>query len=106
MSPLASLPPLQLHLRRNPQESTPSRVLPVAVRTLQGSRSELTEGFRAVSGNKLPEAKEAFRAVLQSLLFVSVSTDPEANDVRPSFPKYEENYQQIGIAVAGDSHPR
>jgi coatomer subunit alpha len=81
LSPLASMPPLQLHLRRNIQESSPSRVLPVAARTLQSVRAELAEAFRAVSGNRLPEAKEAFRLVLQSLLFVAVSSDSEAKDV-------------------------
>lgn len=81
LSPTASLPPLQLHLRRNPQESSPSRVLPVASRTLPSVRSELSEGFRAVSGNKLPEAQVIFRSVLQALLFVPVSSDSEAKEV-------------------------
>ena len=52
---MASLPPLQLHLRRNPEESAASRVLPVAVRTIASVRAELSKGFRPVSGNKLPD---------------------------------------------------
>jgi coatomer protein complex subunit alpha (xenin) len=40
LSPLASLPPLQLHVRRNTQEASPSKVLPVAVLTVQSSPSE------------------------------------------------------------------
>jgi coatomer protein complex subunit alpha (xenin) len=78
LSPTASLPPLQLHIRRNPGESAPSRVLPVAARSLQSVKSELSEGYRFVSGNKLPEAQAAFRAVLQTLLLVVVSSDDEA----------------------------
>ena len=81
LSPMASLPPLQLHLRRNPEESSPSRVLPVAVRNLASIRAELSEGFRAVSGNKLPEAQVVFRSVLHSLLLVPVSSDAEAKEV-------------------------
>ncbi|CAL1699545.1 unnamed protein product [Somion occarium] len=82
LSPVASLPPLQLHLRRNPEESAPSRILPVTPRTLQSVRSELSEGFRAVSGNKLPEAQVIFRSVLQVLLLVPVSSDSEAKEWR------------------------
>ena len=81
LSPLASLPPLQLHLRRNPEESSSSRVLPVAVRTLASARAELSEGFRAVSGNKLPDAQTVFRSVLRSLLLVPISSDSEAKEV-------------------------
>ena len=81
LSPLASLPPLQLHIRRDPAESSLSRVLPVAVQTLRQIRAELSEGFRAVSGAKLPEAQAIFRSVLQSLLLVAVSSDEEAKEV-------------------------
>lgn len=83
MSPLASLPPLQLHLRRDPTESSLSRVLPTAVQNLRQIRAELSDGLRAVSGAKLPEAQAAFRSVLQSLLFVAVSSDEEAKEVKP-----------------------
>ena len=81
LSPLASLPPLQLHIRRNTAESSLSRVLPVAVRTLQSVRAELSEGYRFVSGNKLPEAQTTFRSVLQGLLLVVVSSDDEGKEV-------------------------
>jgi coatomer protein complex subunit alpha (xenin) len=81
LSPLASLPPLQLHLRRDPSESSLSRVLPAAVQNLRQVRAELSEGLRAVSGAKLPEAQATFRSVLQSLLFVAVSSDEEAKEV-------------------------
>jgi coatomer protein complex subunit alpha (xenin) len=71
---------LQLHVRRKQQETSPSKVLPVAVRSLQSIRSELAEGYRFVSGNKLPEAQMTFRSVLESLLLVAVSSDNEANE--------------------------
>lgn len=82
LSPLASLPPLNLHLRRNPGESSLTRVLPVAVVTLRQVRQELSEGFRFVSGNKLVEAQGVFRAVLRSLLVVAVTSNEEAKEVR------------------------
>ncbi|KAG6890249.1 hypothetical protein C0992_002658 [Termitomyces sp. T32_za158] len=78
LSPVASLPPLQLHVRRNIMEASTSRVLPVAARSLQSVRSELAEGYRLVSGNKLSEAQATFRSVLQSLLLVVLSSDDEA----------------------------
>ncbi|EKM58105.1 uncharacterized protein PHACADRAFT_252139 [Phanerochaete carnosa HHB-10118-sp] len=82
LSPVASLPPLQLHVRRNPSESAPSRVLPAAIYTITAIRAEMSEGFRAVSGNRLPEAQVAFRAALQHLLLVPVSSDSEAKEWR------------------------
>lgn len=81
LSPMASLPPLQLHIRRNPTESSPIRVLPVSVCSLHSVKSDLSEGYRFVSGNKLPEAQNAFRAVLQTLLLVAVSSDEDAKAV-------------------------
>jgi coatomer protein complex subunit alpha (xenin) len=81
LSPVASLPPLKLHVRRNPGESAPSKVLPVSARSLQSVQSELAEGYRFVSGNKLTDAKTAFRSVLQALLLVVIASDDEAKQV-------------------------
>lgn len=81
LSPNASLPPLRLHLRRNIEESSSSRILPVAVISLQSLKPELQEGYRAVSGNKLPEALTAFKSLLYSLLLVAVTSDAEAKEV-------------------------
>lgn len=92
LSPYASLPPLKLHVRRNPSETAPSRVLPVSVRSLATLRSELSEGFRLVSGNKLAEAQEVFRAVLHGLLLVVVSSDEEAKEVSCSFDLIKYTY--------------
>jgi len=82
LSPSASLPPLQLHIRRNPAESSLSRVVPVVARSLQAVRSELAEGFRAVSGNKLADAQTTFKSVLSALLLVPLTSDTEAKQVR------------------------
>jgi coatomer protein complex subunit alpha (xenin) len=56
-------------------------VLPVVARPLQSIRAELSEGYRFVSGNKLPEAQATFRSVLQALLLVVVASDEEAKEV-------------------------
>lgn len=71
-------------MRRNPSESAASRVLPVAVKTLTSVRSELSEGFRAVSGNRLAEAQVVFRASLHALLLVPIASDSEAKEVSSS----------------------
>ncbi|KAL5481033.1 hypothetical protein ACEPAI_9974 [Sanghuangporus weigelae] len=78
LSPNASLPPLALHLRRHIEESSASRVLPVAVKTLQSIKSEQQEGYRAFSGARLADAKDIFKSVLLSLLLVPITSDAEA----------------------------
>ncbi|KAI6017738.1 hypothetical protein PISMIDRAFT_14856 [Pisolithus microcarpus 441] len=75
LSFVTSMPPVQLHARRSSSTSSTSRVLPVAVQTLTTIHAELTEGFHLVSGNKLQDARAAFRSVLQALLLVIVSSD-------------------------------
>ncbi|KAJ7664311.1 coatomer WD associated region-domain-containing protein [Mycena rosella] len=82
LTPVASLPPLQLHIRRNPAETSLGRVLPVVVRSLASIRVELSEGFRFVSGNRLAEAQIVFRSVLRALLLVPLSSDDEAKQWR------------------------
>ncbi|KAF7316415.1 Coatomer subunit alpha [Mycena indigotica] len=82
LTPVASLPPLQLHIRRNPTETSMSRTLPVVVRSLASVRTELGEGFRLVTGNKLAEARDVFRSVLRSLLLVPLASDDEARTWR------------------------
>ncbi|KAJ7634767.1 coatomer subunit alpha-2 [Roridomyces roridus] len=82
LTPVASMPPLQLHIRRNPAEASLTRVLPGVVRSLASLRYELSEGFRLVSGNQLAEARTAFRSVLRALLLVPLSSDDEAKQWR------------------------
>ncbi|KAH9989662.1 coatomer subunit alpha-2 [Russula vinacea] len=99
LSPLASLPPLQLHLRRDPAESSLSRVLPTAVQNLRQVRAELGDGLRAVSGAKLPEAQATFRSVLQSLLFVAVSSDEEGKEWRSTVTTTREYLLGVSIEL-------
>lgn len=85
LSPNASLPPLQLHVRRNIEESSATRVLPVAVYNIASVKAELKEAYRLLNGNKLPEAEDAFRVILRKLLLVTVSTDDDAVEVKFDF---------------------
>lgn len=81
LSPVASLPPLQLHIRRDPSESSPSKVLPVAARSLRSIQAESVDAARDVAGNRLVEAQTAFRSLLKSLLLVVLTSDAEAKQV-------------------------
>ncbi|KAF9010173.1 coatomer subunit alpha-2 [Cyathus striatus] len=99
LTPVASLPPLKLHIRRNPSETSPSRVLPVTARSLQQIRSELSDGFRLVSGNKLSDAQSAFRAVLHALLLVVLSSDDEAKLWRDTVTSAREYLLGVSIEL-------
>ncbi|KIL00335.1 hypothetical protein PAXRUDRAFT_130065 [Paxillus rubicundulus Ve08.2h10] len=99
VSPIASLPPLQVHVRRNPSETSSGRVLPVAARSFASVRTELAEGFRFVSGNKLPEAQIVFRSVLQALLLVVVSSDAEAKEWRDTVVSTREYLLGVSIEL-------
>lgn len=99
LSPVASLPPLALHLRRNVAESSPARVLPVQVVSLRQAKSELADGFRFVSGNKLSDAQSAFRNALRSLLLVAVTSDEEAKDWRSTVATAREYLLGVSIEL-------
>ncbi|KAF7325887.1 Coatomer subunit alpha [Mycena kentingensis (nom. inval.)] len=99
LTPVASLPPLQLHIRRNPTETALSRALPVVVRSLASIRSELGEGYRLVSGNKLAEAQTVFRSVLRALLLVPLSSDDEARTWRELVTSAREYLLGVSIEI-------
>lgn len=79
----AALPPLPLHLRRNPESSSALRdVLPAQARSIQTlTANELQDAYRAVSGNKLTDAQKVFRTILHQLLFIVASSEAEAAEV-------------------------
>ncbi|KAL1757481.1 coatomer WD associated region-domain-containing protein [Schizophyllum commune] len=99
LTPVASLPPLQLHVRRNPNESAPSKVLPVAAKSLQAVRAELTEGYRFFSLAKFTDARDTFRRVLQSLLLVVLSSDSEAKLWRETVTSAREYLLGVSIEL-------
>ncbi|QRW04959.1 coatomer subunit beta [Ceratobasidium sp. AG-Ba] len=77
LSMAASVPPLELHIRRNPEETSPGRVLPVVYRNIKTLRAqEFNEGCRLLSANKLADAATSFRQLIHSLLLtVPLSTE-------------------------------
>ncbi|KAF8625601.1 hypothetical protein AX15_005287 [Amanita polypyramis BW_CC] len=99
ISPVASLPPLKVHVRRNPSESSPSRVLPIAARPLQSIRIEMAEGYRFMLGNKLVEAHDIFRSVLHALLLVVISSDEEAKLWRETVTSAREYLLGVSIEL-------
>lgn len=77
-----SVAPLPLHLRRDPEETSPGRVLPVVFRSLQTLRAtELAEAQKLVTANKLVEAAAAFRSILLSTLFIVPTSAVDVNQV-------------------------
>lgn len=80
----ASLPPLAVHLRRNPEEADPRNVLPVAVKSLQSiTATELKAAYQAFSRAKFADCLEIFHGILSSLLLVVASSATEENEVSP-----------------------
>src|SRR4051812_6379012 len=77
LSMTASVPPLQLHIRRTPDETSPAKFLPVVYRSVKALRAqEFNDGCKFLSGNKLAEAANAFRQLLHALL-LTVPTSPD-----------------------------
>lgn len=80
----ASLPPLAIHLRRNPEEADPRSVLPVAVKSLQSiTGTELRAAYSAFNRAKFAECLEIFHGILSSLLLLVASNAAEENEVSP-----------------------
>jgi len=89
-----SLPPIQLHIRRNPTAApATSNVFPVVSCSLQNIVSnELQDAYAFVKKAKFNEALALFRTIIQSMLLVVVSTDAQAQEVSlvasPSFSSF------------------
>ena len=93
-------PPLVLHLRRNNEasEGELSRVLPAtpfAVSHL--ATHDLQDAYRAVSGNKLPEAEGLFRTLLHKLVLTPAANESEAAEIADMIAQCREYL--IGISI-------
>jgi hypothetical protein len=83
LSMTASVPPLRLHIRRNPDETSPGKVLPVVYRSVKALRAqEFNDGCRFLAANKLSEAATAFRQLLHALLLTVPTTPEDYTEVR------------------------
>ncbi|KAG8856653.1 hypothetical protein FRB91_000492 [Serendipita sp. 411] len=109
-SPNPALPPLQLHLRRNPEVSSPTRVLPVG-RTVKAAMDEFQSACKFVSANKLPEAITAFRALLHTILLTVATDQEEAQKLRELVTSTREYLlamivEETRRGLAADDHKR
>lgn len=86
LSITASVPPIQLHIRRNPDEVSPGRVLPVVHRSIKTLRAqEFNDGCRFLAGNKLTDAASTFKQLLHSLLLTVPLSSEEHAEVSTLF---------------------
>ncbi|KZV85020.1 Coatomer, alpha subunit [Exidia glandulosa HHB12029] len=81
-SPNASMPSLQLHVRRNPDRDAPGQVLPVTLKTIASVRNEIKDATKSIQLNQLADAETGLRSALRSSLFITVSSDDEAKEWR------------------------
>lgn len=76
------LPPLEVHLRRDPTETAPRKLLPVVITDLKVILgSTLQEAYRFVKAAKFEEALRLFHSILLSLSVVVARTREEASQV-------------------------
>lgn len=78
----ASLPPLEIHMRRNPEETEGRSVLPVVAKSLASVAAEMRSAYASFRKAAFAEAAATFRSVLQSLLLVVATTAEEEAEVR------------------------
>jgi coatomer subunit alpha len=82
LSASASLPPLEVHLRRNPNEEEARNSLPVCSRSLDSIvTNELKAAFTAFRGGRFTESADGFRNVLRGLLLVVVDSQEDEAQV-------------------------
>ncbi|KAJ2354755.1 hypothetical protein GGF43_003081 [Coemansia sp. RSA 2618] len=75
--------PSRIPLRRNPAESTEtSQYLPAKIYSLSSSLEQLQQGYSATTTAKFDTALTLFKRLLLSLIFVSVDTVEDANEIK------------------------
>jgi coatomer protein complex subunit alpha (xenin) len=87
LSASASLPPLEVHVRRNPEEAEARNSLPICSKSLDSIvTTELKAAFAAFRGGRFTESEEGFKNVLRGLLLVVVDSQEGEAQVRSIFP--------------------
>ncbi|KZT60918.1 Coatomer, alpha subunit [Calocera cornea HHB12733] len=96
----ASMPPIQIPLRRQTASSKPSQVLPIISQTLQSITSgDLQSAYRAVRSNELGEAAKLFRSILHSLLLVVVASQAEVKELQDVISSCREYLLGVSIEL-------
>jgi coatomer protein complex subunit alpha (xenin) len=79
----ASLPPLEFHVRRNPETTELREVLPAIALDFEDLKEkELAAALKAFSRGKFADALVMFRDILQKLLLTVVTTEEAATEVK------------------------
>jgi len=101
LSMAASVPPIKLHIRRNPDETSPGRVLPVVYRSIKALRAqEFNDGCRFLAGNKLTDAASSFKQLLHSLLLTVPLSSEEHSELQELIALAREYLLGISIELA------
>ncbi|KAG9123809.1 hypothetical protein FRC07_013904 [Ceratobasidium sp. 392] len=101
LSLTASVPPLELHLRRNPDETSPGRVLPVVYRGVKTLRAqEFNDGCRLLSANKLADAATTFRQLIHALLLTVPLSSEEQSELQELVTSAREYLLGVSIELA------
>lgn len=78
----STLQPLEVFLRRDPDEVNPRNLLPVLARNFESiNRFEVKVAYGHFRKAEFVEAEDKFRKILQSLLLVVAKDEKEVNEV-------------------------
>lgn len=95
---VASMPAVEIALRRNAEETARSMVLPTLARSLASiGANDLQDAYRAVNGNKLEDAEAIFRVILHKLVLTAGANEAQGQEVLDMIVLCREYL--LGIAV-------
>jgi coatomer protein complex subunit alpha (xenin) len=79
---MASLPSIQIPLRRNVDETARGKVLPAQPRNIRSlGAQDLQEAYRAVNANKLEDAEKLFRIILYKLVMTVGNDETQGQEI-------------------------
>ncbi|UZJ52797.1 hypothetical protein CBS101457_002117 [Exobasidium rhododendri] len=79
---VASLPSIEIPLRRNVDETARGKVLPAQPRSVRSIGTlDLQEAYRAVNANRLEDAEKMFRVILYKLILTTGKDEVEGQEI-------------------------
>jgi coatomer protein complex subunit alpha (xenin) len=101
----ASLPSLEIPLRRNVDEEEISKVLPAQARSVRDiTAGELQDAYKAVNTNKLEEAEDLFRGILWKLAMTVGKDAVEGQEILDLIILCREYLLGVGVELARRQH--
>ncbi|CAO1621801.1 unnamed protein product [Sympodiomycopsis kandeliae] len=101
----ASLPSLEVYLRRNYDEDEIAKALPAQARGVQDlTKNDLPEAYRAVTNNRLEEAEDLFRGILWKLVMTVGKDAVEGQEILDLIVLCREYLLGIGIELHRRQH--